>query len=276
MKPLAVALFASSCASGTVDVPCDDPESTRVYVATTLYFARQEPVGVSEGFNLDGRVSTEEDEGGCFRPDFTSPTGVQGIDNAFGALLPALETIGGDAIEGLANEAIKSGELLLLFELEDFDSREADSCVHVDVARGRGTPLLGSDGLLEQGQSLDLDQDAPSSRVENVVIASAELLMTPFSLQLPLDVFDRHIDLTLYDGTAWIQLDEEGRAQAIVGGSLSVEEIRSIAADVGENLTETLDAVVVHNADLDPDADGICQGISVTLKMDLTSVHLYQ
>ena len=110
-----------------------------------------------------------------------------------------------------------------------------------------------------------------STKIQSLLASRAHVGQVVFSGEIV--VPDAHPTAVAGEGGGYENL---ARAEGLVGGSLSVEEIRSIAADVGENLTETLDAVVVHNADLDPDAGGICQGISVTLKMDLTSVHLYQ
>ena len=94
------------------DDACGVPEDTVVLVITSLHFTRETSPTESEGFDLDRVSSTNSDRQGCGHADYTSADGTAGIDNAFAALVPVLESIGAGAVESLINDAINLHQLV--------------------------------------------------------------------------------------------------------------------------------------------------------------------
>ena len=92
---IALTLLAlSACASTPPShgAPCTSDHVASTLVRT-LRFARQDPRGVSEGFDIDQHVSSSGDPIGCRHADFTSPSGVPGIDNQMATLVPLIESL---------------------------------------------------------------------------------------------------------------------------------------------------------------------------------------
>ena len=64
--------------------------------------------------NLDNDETQAGDFMGCGIPEQTRPDGTPGIDSACSGLLPDLEATQAVAINGLIEDAIKAGELILM------------------------------------------------------------------------------------------------------------------------------------------------------------------
>jgi hypothetical protein len=241
------AVDGSAAADGSAAgaTSCDAPDRNLMVMLNVIRFAREGEGGRVPGLDLDGRVSTIEDPMGCFLADATSPEGTPGVDAAFTTLLPALEAVGGDAIEGLVQSAINMGELLLAVELTGVDDPYNDDCVQVRISRGTGVPSLGTDGQLLAGHGV--------------------LEAGPLELALPLQVFDRSILFNVRQARVRIEVNPGGEWTGVMGGAVLVEEINTLADDVGELVSDVLKAVVGDSADLLPNEAGVCEALSVSL-----------
>ena len=140
--------------TGTPDgsmLPADDCSTgdSYFYVVNLLDIAK-EMDGGSAGYNLDGRVSDVTDDEGCNQDDFTSPEGVEGVDNAMAVLLPILSSVAGDISETI-QESVNDGSILVLVELRSVNDFTNDACVgmslYVGEVPGGGAQSL-MDGLL--------------------------------------------------------------------------------------------------------------------------------
>jgi len=122
---------------------CSSSADSELVVVRTIELVIADDAGLSEGFNLDGAVSTSGGSSGCGIGDYVSPGGVEGIDNNFSRLVPTLETTEAkvETIEGLIQSAIDSGELLISFELGGVDSWENDECVSLSSTARPSTPI---------------------------------------------------------------------------------------------------------------------------------------
>lgn len=255
---------------------CDGDAGSRVGVISELWFSRVND-GVTRGFDLDGEVSDGAGSGGCGVEDYVDPQGVEGIDNVFGSLLPALEVTEFAAVEGLVQDAINSGELLLLLELEDVDDPTDDACVGFELSRGMGAPMVGTDGVLLSGQTVQRDPAGPSSRVDDAAIADGVMVARPMTIELPLQVFDFELLFVLEQGATRVELQEDGSFTGYVGGGLDIDEVLKVASTDGVNdeLLTTLEALLGTVADLDPDGDGECQQISVTMEFQAVPAYIF-
>lgn len=257
---------------------CDSPGETVVGVLSVIEWGRADDDGVSMGFDLDGRQSTGNDPQGCYVADYLSPDGESGIDNGFTRLLPALEMTEAVAVEGLIAQSIASGELLISIELTGVDDRENDACVGLKVGRATGDVLLGTDGKLESGQTLERDLTRDTVSFENLSIVDGRVIARPFNWSLPIQVFDVSLDFALNDGGIQIDLDPEGGMHGVVGGAVSVAYIEEIAGGEGvdDDLLGLMSALLNSYADLQPDENGECQSISVNLEYDAIDAFLFE
>ena len=152
---LAVLMMACSETpkNSTTENTCGNVEDSQVAVVSSLGFARRDENGNTSGFDLDDYETITGDAIGCGTPDQTSPEGQTGIDSAFSGLLPALEATQAVAINGLIEDAIKAGELILMLEMTRLEDWQADDCADFSISRGDGAPMIGSDGELLSSQS---------------------------------------------------------------------------------------------------------------------------
>jgi hypothetical protein len=288
MSALALAACLWSCGDSKDEQPVEpEPEveqhacgaaNEHVFVLTTLTFGRESPPGVTQGLDLDGIDSDANDASGCYKADMTDPEGNAGIDNQFARIVPGLIAVGGEAIEGLIQQAINSGELLLVARLAYVDDLDNDECVEFELIRGLGAPLVGTHGLPLSGQTFDRDLTIPASHVEGAIIEEGWLTAGPIDFDLPIQIFDINITIPAKDATFRLKLDDEGGVRGYMSGRVSAAEIRKIADDIdgGGDVADLIVTVVEGNADLSPDENGVCQDVSVTLEFNLTPAFLFE
>ncbi len=250
---------------------CGDPEDTEVLVITSLAFTREIAEGVIEGFDIDGLDSAEGDPAGCGHRDYASPDGTTGIDNAFAALVPVLESIGAAAVEGLITDAINSGELLILAEIQRVDDVENDSCVDLELHRGEGLPLMGTDGNIQMDQTFLVDPSRPSTFAEGGQIAHRTFEIQDITISLPVQILDEFIELDLEGASLQLRWLDNGEAVGRLAGGVSVSSLAGqigAISDIG-SLQDAVPALLEGAADLWPDENGSCTHLSVG--MDVTA-----
>lgn len=280
-RVLPLALLLAGCPTGDDDDSAAVGSTTELSVVTTLDFAEEEPEGFSTaGFNLDGFVSTPESDT-CGVGDLVHvESGEEGIDNSFGAsLLPALRQIGGQAVEDLVKNAILDGELLVMIELSELDDRINDDCVGVEVSRGSGRPMIGGDGAILPDQTYDQDLERPISTVECAVLTDGVLRASPFSLQLPLSIFDESIDITLLDGVLEVELLGDGVVSGTIAGGVDIQDIKDNVAGldgIGDQIPALIGPLLDINADLAPTNLGTCTQLSVALSYEGVGAWFYE
>lgn len=240
---------------------------TLAVVMDTLVFGRRDESGAAWGFDLDGHVSTPSDAEGCYRADLVDPEGRTGVDSAFSGMVPALEATEAGAVEGLIADSINTGELLLIAELTGVDDRVDDDCVDVTVWRGVGTPMVGTDGTLLDGQSFAVDPSLSSETVRCGTLAGGRLLAGPFALDLPLQVLDVAVDFHVQDARLRLDLAEDGTAWGYFGGGVPTADILRIVQEEGdlEPIKDLVVGLVEAAADLRT-ASGSCDGLSIVFE----------
>ncbi len=243
---------------------CTIRTEPEVAVITELTFSRASEEGVSNGFDLDGEV-TGDGSGPCGVGDYVDADGNTGIDNAFARVLPALLLTEANAVEGLIANAIASGELLLMFQLDGLDDPEQDECADFTLMKGDSAPLVGTDQKVLPGQTFALDAAFPQTTIPHVVVEDGVTVAGPFQLELPLQIFEVSIALPIDDVQMRVEIGPDGSYKGWFGGATSVEYLVSIAEyeDVDAALADILEALLDANADLDPQSDGSCAEISV-------------
>jgi hypothetical protein len=215
---------------------------------------------------------------GCFQSDLVDAEGNEGIDNQFAKILPSIEAVGGEAIEGLIQGAINAGELLIMLRMKHVDDLVNDECVSVEFFRGSGAPEVGTRDRLEAGQTFDRSDLIPPVTIEDVVIEEGKMVAGPFEIPLPIQIFEFSLELTLIRAMAHLEIEEDGSMRGFISGAISVQEIVDLSKSVengGGQVARLVPVVVEANADLSPDESGKCQEISVTMEIEATSAFLF-
>lgn len=235
MNTRAASGLSSALVIATILAGCgpDDPPSLgcgagEVYgaVTTKLGFTRIAEDGIAPGFNLDGMVSDGTDYVSCGKVDFTSPDGAPGVDNQLAKLVPDVEQIVGNAVDGLIQGAINDGQLVILMELGGVDDLTDDACVEVSVQVGeKRRPSLGTDGEIEAYQTFNPDASTELSHTNKARIEGGSLTTEPFSLAIPLAIFDVAFTVHVKDARIRLSFDDEGKAHGYLAGGVFPQEI---------------------------------------------------
>lgn len=287
LLPALLALGVSACKpeskakapldSGADLGTCDAAEGGKqVWVVNSLTFQRIDG-DVSDGFDLDGLSSTTGGADGCGIGDFVSPDGAPGIDNAFGRLLPALEATEFAAAEPLIDSLIHSGELMILAEVAGLDDPAEDECVGLALRKAVGEPLLGTDGEMLWGQTLELDASFEDVEFAEVPVVGGSVSGSPLTFVLPVQILNAAIEFPLRNGAFRVDLREDGSIGGIVAGGLNVAEIVEVAENQGiaEDLKQLLRTALFAAADLEPDSTGECTAVSITLAFEAVPVYVF-
>lgn len=274
---LALLLGATGCAD---DEPQEAPDPVKScgtaerhsFLISTLGFTRVDAeTGTVPGFNVDGVVSDKTDEASCFKPDFMSPTGESGIDNQLAALIPDVEKVLGDAVDGLVQGAINNGALLIVMDVDGADNLYDDDCVDIQVRTVKGHPVLGTDGVIEAFQTFDPDPAAEVSRATGGRIRNGVLTIGPFELAIPIAIFD--VAFTIHVHNALVSLNvgaEDGiRKDGILGGGVVPDEIIDGVKDGAgvDQYVPVLTLVLNGSTDLAKNSEGTCEQVSAGLKV---------
>jgi hypothetical protein len=261
------------------DLSVCDGGPSHVMIFNTLGFVRQEGA-TSEGFDLDGHVSDDGDEEGCYHEDLVSPGGVEGIDNAFAGLLPVLETTEARIVETLIQQSVNRGDILLAMELEDVDSFENDGCVNVALVQAAGPVLLGTDGSILPGQTFERDPSIPVTRIEGATIEDGVLRIRGLDFRLLVSVIGTEVDLTLEKGSFDVRLHEDGTAEGILGGGLRVARLDAFIDTIATDIRDLAKTLVHQAADMEPgvNAEGEveCATMSATMRFTTTTGFFFE
>lgn len=260
----------SSTPSLVVEDSCETGD-TYVWVVHAMGYTRKSPDGEVWGFDLDGHVTDPGDDEGCGLPDAVDPEGTPGIDNAFSNLIPALEATEASAVEGLIQDSINTGELLLLLEVRNVDDLQDDDCVNVSILRGEGFPLVGTDGLLLDGQSFGRSTLPPNASVEGATIEEGVLSVQDLpEVSLPLNILDVEVQFDVQSVGLRLEIPEDGGdTWGFFSGGVPLENILEIVqeGDLGQ-IRDLVTTLVGTAADLAPDEQGQCQQLSIAFQVD--------
>ncbi len=255
---------------------CANNDQPWVGVLQTLTFARASDEGISSGFDLDETVTEEGGDSGCGIGDYTDPEGTPGIDNAFARLLPALEMTEAKAVEGLIQSAINSGELMILLRMNGVDDLATDDCVDLELLRGAGTPMLGTDGFLESHQTVGQDTEIATILQEGLTLSEGRVEARGVTLVVPITIFDVHLEFTMLDGGLRVDWNEDGTFTGVMGGAVDVADLIAVAVteNVDADLAGILGGLLELASDLEETEEG-CSRISITFEFQGVPAFLF-
>lgn len=255
--------------AGAVPAQCPVTSTEQSMVMTRVVLLRQSAPGISDGFNLDGRVSGSDDALSCRRRDLANADGTPGIDNQLSLLVPALDTATAGALDAAIQGAINNGQMMVAVSVEGLDDRLNDPCVSLVFRRVQGSPFVGSDARIDPGQTFDAMREEPVSRVtgrmRNGVIEAG-----PFSLGLPIAVLTARFVIPIQNARVRIRWRADDTFEGLIGGGIPAAGM--IAATetlvIGRDLMSLVRRLILSITDLDPDADGDCQSFSAAVAFD--------
>lgn len=278
--PLAFVLVACVEPAAEEQGTCALTDAPELIVARSIKIGIADDAGVSVGFDLDGETTAEDSTSGCGIGDYVSASGTPGIDNAFSRIVPTLNATEAkvETIEGLVQDTIDNGELLIAFEVGGVDDWGADSCVAVEVAQAEGDAMLGTDGRLLDGQTFDREADAPTAAVDNAQIADSVLRGDNLSIDLPVQVLNAALTLPLRSGKLEITPDGDDLYQGVLAGAISAAYLLEVASteNVDPVVADLLGTVVGINADLPDEAGNSCAAMSMTLTFEGVGAYYYE
>jgi len=276
LRTILVCLLAAGCGgngSGTdggngIGTTCTSGK-VQDAVVTKMKFVEQPAPGVSPGFNLDDRVSPSQDEATCGIKDLKDPDGREGIDNQLSVLVPVINRETNNALDGLLQGAINNGMLLVGFTFKHLESRKDDDCVDVEIRHLKGTPAVGSDGILDANQTFDTVKGDPVSIVRGTVRGGV-VEAGPFEAALPVKILDANFILKIHRARVRITLRDDGTLSGLLGGGIAKQDILDnlLPLGIGENLKKVLPGTLDTIADLDRDEMGKCRQFSSAILVD--------
>ena len=198
-------------------------EAVTNVVSEVGFHGELEP-GVVYGFNLDGRVSDTADEETCGKMDFTSSVGEPGVDNQLAAIWPIVESLIGDQVTSLLQQAIADGRFLLMLEMRGLDDPQDDDEVRFTVMRGSLVPQYNADGIILPGQTYRIDESFPMSVVEDAQVIGGVLEAGPIEFEVPIFIFDAAFGMKFRDGRLRVEIQEDGTFSGVMAGAVNIDE----------------------------------------------------
>lgn len=281
----ALAAFSIGCTDDSDPPPAEAPvkmcggAEPRAFVITKLGFTRvNAKKGTTPGFDLDGVTSDGTDAASCFKKDFVGPEGERGVDNQLAALIPDVEKILGNAVDGLIQGAIDNGDLLILLEVNGAQSLTSDDCADLTVKIGQGKPTLGTDGAIEAYQTYDIDPSGEVSRGHGGRITDGVLTIGPFDLAIPIAIFDVAFTVHVHGALFKLDVGEDGGVpkKGILGGGIVPQEILDGVKDGAgvDQYIPVLTIVLNNSTDLAQDSEGTCTQLSAALEITATEAFI--
>lgn len=258
---------------GPVGTPLSCGEEPCAYVIAGAYPPRMDTEGRVIGVDLDDHVSDETSEQSCGHADFVSPGGTPGVDNEFARFVPTLEDSLGTTFE--LNPAITSGELLFGLALVDVDSTE-DPSVLVSAGPLRlpaesEAPVITVDGTLQPGQTFGWAEATPTGEgsieeaVLDVPLGDVDIGWTvDETTSSTLHIRDARLRVPFADG-------EPGTA--VLAGRLWIDDLVVLVPLTGGGHADNRE-LLEDVADLDPNAEGVCQSISIAIEVELVRARI--
>ncbi len=243
------------------------------YLLDQLEFILEDPTGL-DGFDLDD--STED----CGVIDGTSPGGVDGVDNQFGAIWDVLPDAVATVVPVAIETSLQSGAMMVVVELVGPAGLDEDGPAGLVLREGSGDLLVGADARPLAGQTIDL---APGDNLlgsaEAVHVEGGVLRADGLTTLLKLEYIDTRIEFRVVRGRARVSEDGEGGLDLTIGGVVPLDAVMELVYGLGgdgdANIRAALEALVPLLVDARTTEDGACDGISGAFRAHAVPAHLF-
>ena len=248
-------------------------EKSHAVVFREFTFFGADEEGRLEGFIIDDVVSDDQDASTCHHPDSVDRNGREGVDNQFGVIWSnVLEPLVGEAAHALLNGAVNEGRMLFAVELTGVDDLEDDDDVQLHFFRARGSPFVGTQGLLAPDQSYYINSETPGTIVEGVSIKDREIQVGPVAFEFPVDILAEFFLISIKQGQLRIRFNEDGSAEGLIGGVIDVQSFLEAGYQTNaEREFRVVTPLVMRSTDMMLNDEGECEGISIAIKFSATT-----
>jgi hypothetical protein len=182
-------------------------------------------------------VSDSTDWRTCAQEDTVDLEGNPGVDNAMSRLFKIVQSLVGNAIDGLIQMAVNDGTLLVMFRLDGVDDFENDECVTLSVLKGTapGSPQLATTGFLAPSQTFEVDEETPITSGQGY-IEDGVLHAGPFEAVIPLKFFQVFVNMRLHDAYVRAEITPSGGlTNGVLGGGIEVDQVIDVVNQAAEN-----------------------------------------
>jgi len=225
------------------------------------------------GFDLDGMVGAAQDPTSCFRQDAIDHEGAEGIDNALSLLMQELQGTEFEMLPQYILQTIQQGDFLLMIHVTGIDDLQFDSCVQVELVLVGGDVLVGADDLVLDGQTL-YRQTSTQNISAKASISEGILYAEGLSAQLLLDVDDFFLELPVRNVSLRGDMQGNGGFSGYMGGVTDVNELQVLTQIGNGGYFQFLRDRINQHADMNPDSDGFCHGISSSFDVEAVEAYL--
>lgn len=266
---------------------CDPTRGETQWVVVSNYRACSNDPGRAYGLDLDGMGGGTA--ASCSQPDF-APSGTTGdlgpsartIDNSYATSLATCDrTSLGTSFGESLQDAKRSGDLLWLFRVDGIDDFEEDCCVRVTwyagVMADDGDPVLDDSDSLTPGQRFEITTGDAAASSSDSAAAIVGGMLTAHGLELELRFLAamavEPVRYPMNQGVLQVAIGPEAWRSGQVGAAFDIEElVASVEAVGGDALPiDLVRSTLLSIADLDPDAEGVCQSVSIGLGIEAVS-----
>ena len=245
-----------------------------LFATRTVDLVGADADGHARGFNLDGTLGGHDAD--CPMEDYTAPDGTPGIDNQVAKLLPILEANIGKALPTLVQTSVNDGQLSILVEIIGLDDPTRNGTVDVIFHQGAGKPLLGTDGIMLPGQTLQLVNRTPLGIARDAHVVNGEITTGRFDLSVTVGVFGKQYPLTFLDGIAKFTPTADGTGYSgILAGAVALSNVYAIADETdggAGNLVQLVHDLLPSIADIADPVTKECNRLSGALATTMQPV----
>jgi hypothetical protein len=146
------------------------------------------------------------------------------------------------------------------------------------VGQATGEAILGTDGLLLDGQTFDRDTEAPTADTDPAAIADGILNARGLSIDLPVQILNAALTLPLRDGAVRLVPSGDDAWEGVLAGAVRTSYLDEVAniENVDPTVAELVGTLVTINADL-PDEIGVdCAALSMTLTFEAVGAYYFE
>lgn len=247
------------------------------FVAIQLLFARQNPPGVSVGFDIDNYTAADGDPKTCGHASLASPTGDKGIDNQMSVFVTALDTQYDHAVDDIIQGGINNGMLLIGARFSGVDDVMNDSAVLMELVQLHGSPIVGTDKLLAANQTFSVAEDTPLAAV-NGSVSSGVFQSERFDMRLPVALLTANFSIRLHGALLRVPLAPSMMsadiAPALLGGTVEIQNMLDglLPLELDDGFKARMPALFDSLADQGKDAQtGKCVNFSAAIKLPMRS-----
>lgn len=180
---------------------------------------------LADGIDLDGEISRTAADARARRLDFTSPVGVEGVDNQFWRAVGCNRSYQTDGQSNVYEIGMYAGEWGILISLADVDSVENDDHVEIGIHASADPLRLSPTRAALEFATYAWDPDPAFNATTTGRIVDGVLISEPVDVQFHHVTNSMYMIRPLHEARIHATIDAEGRLDGILGGFTPIEAL---------------------------------------------------